>query len=83
MLIDGGRQRGFYYRIKQDVAVIFEESIKRGLDQWGVEAASTGKSVGKALKVVGGSGKGELLLRFTQPWGLSKLAYKIHYLNEV
>jgi len=32
MLIDGSRHCGFYHRIKQDVAAIFEESIKRGLD---------------------------------------------------
>jgi len=38
---------GFFHRIKQDVAAIFEESIKRGLDQWKVEVASTGKSAGK------------------------------------
>jgi len=45
--------------------MIFEETLKNQLDQWGMEAASTGKTVGKAFKVVGGHGRGQLLLLHT------------------
>jgi len=64
-LLYGSRQRGFFHRIKQDLAAIFEEYIKRGLEQWGMEAASNSKSVGKAFKVVWGAGKGKLHLLHT------------------
>jgi len=45
--------------------MIFEETLKNWLNQWGMEAASTRKTVGKAFKVVGGHGRGQLLLFHT------------------
>ena len=57
---DGGREKGWFHKLKLNDATSFEESVRSKLEQWGAEATMQNKSCGRAYKTIGGYGKGEL-----------------------